>query len=102
MNRFRQARIKPAVTEKEIRPELVKISRRTSLKRGLSLASLALLTGCDLPTNSEIDTVLWAMLRFDDRVQAAPFSRRRLVRTYPVSAVTNPYRFNAYYQEWQV
>jgi DMSO/TMAO reductase YedYZ molybdopterin-dependent catalytic subunit len=42
------------------------------------------------------------MLRFDDRVQAALFSRRRLVRTYPESAVTNPYRFNAYYQEWQV
>jgi Oxidoreductase molybdopterin binding domain len=42
------------------------------------------------------------MLRFNDRVQAALFSGTRRAQTYPASAVTKPYRFNAYYQEWQV
>jgi DMSO/TMAO reductase YedYZ molybdopterin-dependent catalytic subunit len=95
-------RVKPAVTEAEIRPELIKIGRRSALLRGLSLGSLALLTGCDLSTHSGVDAALWAMLRFDDRVQAALFSRRRLAQTFPVSAVTSPFRFNAYYEEWQV
>jgi DMSO/TMAO reductase YedYZ molybdopterin-dependent catalytic subunit len=102
MSRLRQERIKPAVTEEDIQSELAKFSRRAALKRGLSLASLALLTGCDLSTHSGVGAALWAILRFDDQVQAALFSRRRHVRPYPVSAVTNPYRFNAYYQEWQV
>jgi DMSO/TMAO reductase YedYZ molybdopterin-dependent catalytic subunit len=102
MTRPRTERLKPAVTEDEIRPDLMRIGRRSALKRGLSLGGLALLTGCDLSTHSGLDAALWAMMRFDDRVQAALFSRRRLARTYPVSAVTNPFRFNAYYEEWQV
>jgi DMSO/TMAO reductase YedYZ molybdopterin-dependent catalytic subunit len=93
---------KPAVTADEIRPELIRISRRRMLARGLSLGSLALLTGCDLSTHSGVDAALWAMLRFNDRVQAALFSRTRLAQTYPASAVTKPFRFNAYYEEWQV
>jgi DMSO/TMAO reductase YedYZ molybdopterin-dependent catalytic subunit len=95
-------RLKPAASEDEIRPELIRIGRRAALKRGLSLGGLALLTGCDLSTHSGIDAALWTMLRFNDRVQAALFSRQRLARTYPVSAVTRPFRFNAYYEEWQV
>jgi DMSO/TMAO reductase YedYZ molybdopterin-dependent catalytic subunit len=101
-SRPRTARIKPAVTDGEIRPDLIRIGRRAALRRGLSLGGLALLTGCDLSTHSGVDAALWAMLRFDDRVQAALFSRRRLARTYPVSAVTRPFRFNSYYEEWQV
>lgn len=102
MNRPRTERMKPAVTKDEIRPDLIRIRRRAALKRGLSLGGLALLTGCDLSTHSGVDAAFWTMLRFDDRVQVALFSRRRLARTYPVSAVTRPFRFNAYYQEWQV
>jgi DMSO/TMAO reductase YedYZ molybdopterin-dependent catalytic subunit len=98
----RTDRIKSSVAEDEIRPELIRIGRRSALTRGLSLGGLALLTGCDLSTHSGVDAALWAMLRFDDRVQAALFSRQRLAQTYPVSAVTKPFRFNAYYQEWQV
>jgi hypothetical protein len=71
-------RTKPAVRADEIRPELIRISRRRMLARGLSLGSLALLTGCDLSTHSGVDAALWTMLRFNDRVQAALFSRTRL------------------------
>ena len=98
----RTPRLRPAVTADEIKPELTRIGRRDVLMRGLSLGSLALLTGCDLSTHSGVDSALWAMLRFNDRVQAALFSRTRLARTYPASAVTEPFRFNAYYEEWQV
>ena len=85
-----------------IRAELRRLSRRGLLRRGLSLGSLALLSGCDLSTHSGIDAALWAMLRFNDRVQAALFSPSRLAETYPASAITRPFRFNAYYPEWQV
>src|SRR6202047_3838912 len=92
----------PSVGLAEISPEFAKLSRRRLLRNGLSLGSLALLTGCDLSTHSGVNAALRAMLQFNDRVQAALFSRTRLARTYPIGAVTTPYRFNAYYQEWQV
>jgi len=94
--------IRPTVTPDEIRPELARIGRRHTILRGLSLGSLGLLTGCDLSTHSGIDAALWAMLRFNDRVQAALFSRNRLAQTFPLADVTQPFRFNAYYEEWQV
>ncbi len=42
------------------------------------------------------------MLRFNDRVQVTLFSRTRLAETYPASAITKPFRFDACYPEWQV
>jgi DMSO/TMAO reductase YedYZ molybdopterin-dependent catalytic subunit len=86
----------------EIRPEVIRISRRSLISRGLSLGSLALLTGCDLSTHSGVNLALLKMMHLDDRVQAGLFSSRRLAKTFPVSAVTKPFRFNAYYEEWQV
>jgi DMSO/TMAO reductase YedYZ molybdopterin-dependent catalytic subunit len=99
---IRPPRLRPIVKAEDIRPELDRISRRNLIKRGLSLGSLALLTGCDLSTHSGVDAALWAMLHFDDWVQAKLFSPTRLAETYPVSEVTQPFRFNAYYDEWQV
>jgi DMSO/TMAO reductase YedYZ molybdopterin-dependent catalytic subunit len=95
-------RKRPAVTADDIAPELARLSRRSFLKHAFSLGGLALLTGCDLSTHSGVDAGLWAMLRFNDRVQAALFSPSRLAETYPASAITRPFRFNAYYPEWQV
>ena len=95
-------RIKPAVSTAEIKPELERLRRRGFLRSALSLGALTMLTGCDLSTHSGVDAALEAMLRFDDRVQAALFSRRHLAETYPASAITHPFRFNAYYAEWQV
>jgi len=86
----------------DVRPELDRIARRQLLRGGLSFGALAMLTGCDLAGNGAIDRALRAMLRFDDRVQAALFSPTRLAETYPASAITEPFRFNAYYPEWQV
>ena len=93
---------RPAISQDELRPELARLRRRGLLRGTLSLGALSLLTGCDLSTHSGVDAALEAMLRFDDRVQAALFSRTRLAETYPASAITTPYRFNAFYAEWEV
>lgn len=92
----------PAVRLGEIAPELRKVNRRFFLRGGMSLGAMSLLTGCDLSTHSGVDAALWAMLSFNDRVQAALFDPNRLAPTYPASAITRPFRFNAYYPEWQV
>ena len=99
---IRRRHVLPSVSLAEISPEVAKLSRRRLLRNGLSLGSLALLTGCDLSTHSGIDAALWAMLRFNDRVQAALFNAQRLAETYPASAITRPFRFNAYYPIWEV
>src|SRR6201998_4304246 len=99
---IRRRHIPASVSLAEISPEGAKLSRRRLLRNGLSLGSLAQLTGCDLSTHSGVDAALWAMLRFDDRVQAALFNPRRLAETYPASAITRPFRFNAYYPMWEV
>jgi DMSO/TMAO reductase YedYZ molybdopterin-dependent catalytic subunit len=96
-----EQRSKPAVSMAEIKPELERLRRRGFLRSALSLGALTMLTGCDLSTHSGVDGALETMLRFDDRVQAALFSRQRLAATYPASAITRPFRFNAYYAEWQ-
>lgn len=85
-----------------VRKELHGLQRRGLIRGGLSLGSLALLTGCDLSTHTGIDAALWTMLRFNDRVQAALFDPHRLAETYPEQAITRPFRFNAYYADWQV
>jgi DMSO/TMAO reductase YedYZ molybdopterin-dependent catalytic subunit len=92
----------PAVRPDEIKADLKKLDRRLFLRSGLSLGALSLLTGCDLSTDDGVDSALRAMLRFNDRVQAALFNPNRLAKTYPVSAITRPFRFNAFYPEWQV
>ena len=71
---------------------------RRGLAGGLSLGALTLLTGCDLSDDdSAIDRALWAMLRFNDRIQAAIFSPTRLARIYTRADITKPFRFNAFY-----
>jgi DMSO/TMAO reductase YedYZ molybdopterin-dependent catalytic subunit len=95
-------RLVPIVRIQDVQPELRRLQRRMLLRHSLSLGGLALLSGCDLSTNSGVDAALKSILRFDDKVQAALFSKRRLAETFPETAVTRPFRFNAYYPEWQV
>ncbi|WP_339779698.1 molybdopterin-dependent oxidoreductase [uncultured Thalassospira sp.] len=95
-------RIKPVITPDDIRADLDRFSRRAFLRGSLSLGGLAMLTGCNLSTDSGVDAALKAILRFDDKVQAKLFDPARLAQTYPASAITDPFRFNAYYPDWQV
>ena len=78
---------------REVRP----IERRLFLKQSLSLGALTLLTGCDVTNDRTVQMVLHAMSRWNDRVQAALFRPGTLAPTYPESAITQPFPFNAYY-----
>ncbi len=92
----------PGVVLADHGPELVKLERRLLLRSSLSLGALAMLSGCNLQDGDAVDKVLWAMSRWNDRVQAALFSRTRLAPTYAPDRITNPFPFNAFYAEFDV
>ncbi len=87
------------ITNREATPELKRVERRLMLKTGLSLGALTMLTGCNLADGDMTDRALFAMSRWNDRVQALLFSKTRLAATFPASRITNPFRFNAFYYE---
>lgn len=72
-------------------------SRRGFLRGAASLGALAFLTGCDIIDGDTAEGVLRKVSEFNDGAQAALFSRTKLAPTYPESAITRPFPFNAYY-----
>ena len=81
------------------RPRIARIERRLFLKQGLSLGALTLLSGCTLKDDDAVDRVLWAMSRWNDRVQAALFNPDKLAPSYTEAEVATPFPFNAFYEE---
>lgn len=80
--------------------QLVNLERRLLLRSSLSVGALSMLSGCNLQDNDQVDKVLWALSRWNDRVQARLFSGSRLAPTYAASQVTKPFPFNAFYPEF--
>jgi DMSO/TMAO reductase YedYZ molybdopterin-dependent catalytic subunit len=78
------------------------VGRRRILGRSASLGALTLLTGCDVTNTDAVQGALRAISRWNDEVQAALFGGKRLARTFPESAIANPYRYNAYYSPKEV
>ena len=74
-------------------------ARRLFLRGATSLGAVTMLTGCDIVDEKSAESALMAMSRFNDRVQAAIFRPQALAPTYPESAITRPFPFNAYYPE---
>lgn len=74
-------------------------SRRLFLRGGASVGALALLTGCNIADGLSAERALRKISEFNDWVQARLFCPRRLAQTYPESAITRPFRFNAFYAE---
>jgi DMSO/TMAO reductase YedYZ molybdopterin-dependent catalytic subunit len=74
-------------------------ARRSFLHGGASLGALAMLTGCDIIDGEAAERVLLKISRFNDRAQAWLFNPNRLAPSYPESAITRPFPFNAYYPE---
>jgi len=72
-------------------------ARRRFLAGGASLGALTLLTGCELVNEDSAETFLSQISKFNDAVQAAIFSSTTLAPTFPESAITRPFPFNAYY-----
>jgi len=83
----------------EHRRQLVNLERRLLLRSSLSVGALAMLSGCNLQDNDEVDKILWSMSRWNDRVQAWLFDPNRLAPTYTTRQVTTPFPFNAFYPE---
>src|ERR1700742_2039892 len=74
-------------------------TRRLFLRGGASLGALAFLTGCDIVDGLSAEKALVQVSYFNDRVQGWLFNPNKLAPTYPDSAVTRPFPFNAYYPE---
>src|ERR1700726_1462992 len=74
-------------------------SRRLFLRGATSLGAITLLTGCDIIDQDTAGKALIAISRFNDRVQALIFNPNKLAPTYPESAITRPFPFNAYYDQ---
>jgi DMSO/TMAO reductase YedYZ molybdopterin-dependent catalytic subunit len=81
----------------DFRPQARALERRLLLRGGLSLGALTMLTGCNLTDGDTVDKVLWAMSRFNDRVQALLFNPNRLAPTYQPSEITTPFPYNGFY-----
>ena len=86
----------PAILDNH-QPLIRSMQRRGLLRGGLSLGALSMLTGCDVGSDSAIETALRAVSSLNDRVQALLFDPDKLAPTYPESMVQKPPRFNAYY-----
>jgi DMSO/TMAO reductase YedYZ molybdopterin-dependent catalytic subunit len=90
------------IVEPDQRKQLVNIQRRLLLRSGLTLGAVSMLTGCNLQDGDDVDKVLWAMSRWNDRVQGWLFGGQKLAQTYRADQITTPFRFNAYYPEYNV
>lgn len=84
------------------RPQIENIERRLFMRRGLSLGALALLSGCDVTDTEAVQKALFAMSRWNDRVQGWLFDPRKLAPEFPETAITDPFPFNAFYGESKV
>ena len=75
-------------------PEL---TRRRFISGGASLGALTLLTGCDVTDQFSAEAMLKQVSKFNDGVQALIFNPNAMAPTFPESAITKPFPFNAYY-----
>jgi DMSO/TMAO reductase YedYZ molybdopterin-dependent catalytic subunit len=91
--------VNPKLLVKDAARLLPNPSRRLFLRQVGSLGALAMLTGCDITDAASAEKTLRKISEFNDWVQARLFNPDRLAPTYPDSAVTRPFPFNAYYAE---
>jgi DMSO/TMAO reductase YedYZ molybdopterin-dependent catalytic subunit len=100
---MRKKRIVPGVDTRLLIKDAAKLlpdpSRRLFIRGTASLGALTLLTGCDIIDSDAAEGVLRKISAFNDRVQSALFNPNRLAPTFPESAITRPFPFNAYYDE---
>ena len=100
---MKQRKIIPGVDAKLLIKDAGKLLpdplRRNFLRGAASLGALTFLTGCDIIDGDAAEGVLRKISEFNDGAQAAIFNQNKLAPTYPQSAITRPFPFNAYYSE---
>src|SRR5438876_1089027 len=101
MSRIRKSPpgVDPELLVKDAAKLLPDPTRRLFLRGGASLGALAFLTGCDIIDGPTAENALMKISYFNDRAQAWLLNPNRLAPTYPESAITRPFPFNAYYPE---
>src|ERR1700722_19534553 len=101
MGRLRSLLI-PGVDKKLLVRDAVKtmpdLARRRFIAGGASFGALTLLTGCDVSDSFSAEEMLKKVSKFNDSVQALMFNPDALAPTFPESAITKPFPFNAYYE----
>jgi DMSO/TMAO reductase YedYZ molybdopterin-dependent catalytic subunit len=100
MGRMRKLLI-PGVDKQLLVKDALKVmpdlSRRRFIAGGASFGALTLLTGCDVTDSFSAESMLTQISKFNDAVQAKLFNPNTLAPTFPESAITRPFPFNAYY-----
>ncbi len=91
--------VDPKLLIKDAAKLLPNPTRRLFLRGATSLGALTFFTGCDIVDGDSAERVLRRVSRFNDAAQAWLFDPNKLAPTYPASAITKPFPFNAYYQE---
>ena len=101
MPRLRKAipGVDPRLLIKDAAKRMPDPTRRLFLRGGASLGALAFLTGCDIVDGISADKALRQISYFNDQAQAWLFNPNKLAPTFPESAITRPFPFNAYYPE---
>jgi len=74
------------------------LARRRFIAGGASVGALTLLTCYHLCDSCSAEEMLKKISKFNDGVQAAIFNPYALAPTFPESAITKPFPFNAYYE----
>src|SRR5437763_16451114 len=72
------------------------LTRRRFISGGASLGALTLLTGCDVSDSCSAEAMLKQVSKLNDGVQALIFNPDAMAPTFPESAITKPFTFNAY------
>jgi DMSO/TMAO reductase YedYZ molybdopterin-dependent catalytic subunit len=100
MGRLRSLMI-PGVDKRSLVRDATKLmpdlARRRFIAGGASFGALTLLTGCDVSDSFSAEEMLKRISKFNDGVQAAIFNPYAMAPTFPESAITKPFPFNAYY-----
>jgi len=73
------------------------IERRNLLRGAVSLGALTMLSGCNVTDTPQVQTVLRAVSRWNDKTQEAIFRPDHLAPTFDESLVLKPPRYNAHY-----
>lgn len=72
--------------------------RRRFLKKGLTIGSVVMITGCDINHNNT-EEVLKKISNFNDRIQTWLFDGNKLAQTYSEDKINKKFPFNAFYNE---
>jgi DMSO/TMAO reductase YedYZ molybdopterin-dependent catalytic subunit len=98
---MRKRHIIPGVDAKLLIKDAAKLlpnpARRQFLRGAAGVGALTLLTGCDIVDSNAAEGTLRTISKFNDKIQRLIFNPNKLAPTYPESAITRPFPFNAYY-----